>query len=92
VLSVRMLARIADAALLTLRASGEACTPPYRVTSDGAEYEWCLALCSEPLPPNAGGRQWLLQRLERNAQPLVSSPAGENMRMKAPSRARPAAG
>jgi hypothetical protein len=59
VFSVATLELVADAALAALRASGDACTPPYRVARDGVDCEWCLVLTSDPLPPDATAEAWL---------------------------------
>ena len=67
VFSTMALERITDAALAVLRASGDACTPPYRVTADGAECEWCLVLASDALPPGAVGDRWLFQPTRNSA-------------------------
>jgi hypothetical protein len=60
-LSITALERITAAALAALRASGDACTPPYRVTADGTECEWCLVFASDALPPGAIGDEWLFK-------------------------------
>ena len=53
------LERLVDAALASVQELGHSARPPYRVTSDGAEWELCLVLCSESLPPDADGQTWL---------------------------------
>jgi hypothetical protein len=55
-----LLSRIVDGAVAMLRASGDPATPPYRITTEGAEWEWCLVLSSDTLP-NASGSQWLFE-------------------------------
>lgn len=59
VLSMTRLERITEAALDVLRGAGQTCAPPYRVTSDGVDCEWCLVLASDALPPGAVGHAWL---------------------------------
>lgn len=34
---------------------GQTVKPPYRLNIDGAEWEWCLVLCSEQLPSSVSG-------------------------------------
>ena len=70
VLSIAALERIANAALVALRGFGDSCTPPYRVTVDGAECEWCLVLASDLLPSCAKGERWL-SRPTRNVVALA---------------------
>lgn len=59
VISTETLERVVDSALDTLRALGSPTAPPYRVTLQGAEWEWCLVLASEPLPEDADRPAWL---------------------------------
>jgi hypothetical protein len=59
VLQIETLRRIADAAIVAVRGDCHDCTPPYRVTADGVECEWCLVLSSDALPPAADGPGWL---------------------------------
>ncbi len=59
VISAGTLERLVAAALDSVRVLRYPANPPYRVTSDGAEWELCLVLCSESLPPNADGPTWL---------------------------------
>ncbi len=60
-LSITGLERITAVALVALRGSGDAYTPPYRVTVDGTECEWCLVFASNVLPPDASGDEWLFK-------------------------------
>jgi hypothetical protein len=69
VIAVGALERVVAAGLNSVRALGYRATPPYRVTSDGAEWELCLVLCSELLPPDADGETWLFSPT-RNAEAL----------------------
>lgn len=59
IISTETLERVIDSALDTLRALGSPAAPPYRVTLKGEEWEWCLVLTSDPLPPDADGPAWL---------------------------------
>jgi hypothetical protein len=43
--------RIVTAARAFLHTIGQPTEPPYRISTDGAEWEWCLVLWSEKLPP-----------------------------------------
>jgi hypothetical protein len=69
VISTRTLERLVGAGLDSLVALGYPSTAPYRVISDGAEWELCLVLCSESLPPGADGQTWLFSPT-RNAVAL----------------------
>ncbi len=59
-ISITLARRIVDSAVATLRTLGAPVAPPYRITSDGTEWEWCLVLASEALP-GTPGRTWLFE-------------------------------
>jgi hypothetical protein len=59
-ISTALLSRILDGAVAALRASGESAAPPYPITTEGAEWEWCLVLSADTLP-NASGSRWLFE-------------------------------
>lgn len=59
VIGIAGLQHVLGAALGALEVSGASPLPPYRLTFDGVEWEWCLVLCSEPLPPTAAEPGWL---------------------------------
>lgn len=68
-ISVATVERLVDSALDSIRQLGYPTLPPYRVTLDSAEWECCLVLCSESLPPNTEGPMWLFSPT-RNAVTL----------------------
>jgi hypothetical protein len=70
VVSVPTLERIADTALDAVRAAALPAKVPYRVTSEGVEWELCLVLSSDTLPPDAAGDRWLF-RQTKNAVALA---------------------
>src|SRR5437016_1883180 len=42
--------------------AGFGCPPRYRITTEGAEWEWCLVLMSEPLPAGKQDSMWIFER------------------------------
>lgn len=50
VIEIESLRRIITAAQSALQAIGQPTFPPYRLNCEDAEWEWCVVLCSEPLP------------------------------------------
>lgn len=58
-ISTTLASRIVDGALTVPRALGPPVAPPYRIALDGAEWEWCLVLASDALPPGKPERAWL---------------------------------
>lgn len=59
VLSAAALADIVHAALGAARAAVLSDTARYRVTHDGVEWEMCVVLSSETLPPDSTGDRWM---------------------------------
>ena len=59
VMDVESLRRMVRAAQRALQSIGHSADPPYRVKTDGAEWEWCLVLCSEQLPPSISMERYL---------------------------------
>lgn len=53
--------RIVSSAFTVLRALGPP-TPPYRITTEGAAWEWCLVLSSDALPAGVPDNAWLFER------------------------------
>jgi hypothetical protein len=87
VVSIRSLTRLVSDALDTLKTSGLTVTFPYTLAIDGVEWEWCMVLCSERLPPSAHGSAWLyatdravavavVGRLGLLVRKVVSTPSG----------------
>lgn len=60
-ISMSTTSRIVDEAVVALRAHGLPATPPYRITADGMEWEWCLVLSSETLPGGLPENAWLFE-------------------------------
>jgi hypothetical protein len=61
-ISTSLASRIVDGAVATLRALGAPITPPYRITTEGTEWEWCLVLASDALPAGLPDSTWLFER------------------------------
>lgn len=61
-ISTTLVSRIVDGAVAALRTLGAPVTPPYRITTEGTEWEWCLVLTSDALPTGAPDSTWLFQR------------------------------
>jgi hypothetical protein len=61
VLSAATLEGIVQVALDAARAAGLSETAPYRVTRDGVEWELCVVLSSDTLPPDSSGDRWLFR-------------------------------
>jgi hypothetical protein len=64
-----VLDRIVKAAKDCLHAIGQPTRPPYRASIDDAEWEWCLVLCSEDLPPSVSD-QACFGKFSRNVFPV----------------------
>jgi hypothetical protein len=58
-ISTTLASRIVDGAVATLRALGAPIAPPYRITTEGTEWEWCLVLASDALPAGLPDGAWL---------------------------------
>lgn len=54
VISTTLASRIVDGAVAALRTLGAPVTPPYRITTEGTEWEWCLVLSSDATARRAG--------------------------------------
>lgn len=59
VMDVESLRRMVKAAQHALKSIEHSADPPYRVKTDDAEWEWCLVLCSEQLPPSISEERYL---------------------------------
>lgn len=61
-ISTRLASRIVDGAVAALHPLGDSATPPYGIMKEGTEWEWCLVLSSDVLPPGAPASAWLFDR------------------------------
>ncbi len=62
VISTTSASRIVDKAIATLCTLGPPVTPPYRITIEGIEWEWCLVFSSDRLPSGMPDATWLFER------------------------------
>ncbi len=71
VIEIESLRRIITAAQSALQAIGQPAFPPYRLNCEDAEWEWCVVLCSEPLPLRISEEQCLGTPSARKVVPIA---------------------